>query len=115
MPYISVQDFLQKISGLTRLSREEELNLAAAMAQGDAGARSRLIEGYLPMVAGHLRKCGTRLQTLGHLYSCLQALDKAVNSFDFLQNSEPFSHRLSWWLRQATTAYITEQRYTKAK
>ena len=112
MPYISVQDFFDKTAGLTKISREEELALAAAMAQGDAGARSRLIEGHLPMVAGHLRKCGTHFQTLGHLYSCLQALEKAVGSFNFLQNSESFTHRLSWWLRQATTAYIAEQRNT---
>ena len=112
MPYISVQDFFDKTVGLAMISREEELALAAAMAQGDAGAQSRLIEGYLPMVAGHLQKCGTRFQILGHLYSCLHALDKAVSSFNFLQNSETFSHRFSWWLRQATTAYIAKQRDT---
>ena len=109
MLYISVQDFLDKTAGLTKLSREDERQLAAAMTRGDPAARARLAESYLPMVAGHIRHCKKHLQTLTLLYACLHALEKAVDSFNFMQESEPFSHRLSWYLRQATVQYITQQ------
>lgn len=36
-------------------------------------------------------------------------LEKAVDGFNFEQNGETFSHRLSWWLRQETTKYIAEK------
>lgn len=110
MLYISVPDFLAKTAGLPRLSREEELLQAEAMARGDPDARRCLIESYLPMVAGHLRRCKESWRTLSLLYFCLYALEKAVDSFNFMQDSEPFSHRLSWHLRQATTRYIALHR-----
>ncbi|MCF2681828.1 hypothetical protein [Faecalicatena contorta] len=47
-----------------------------------------------------------RRQSLGLVLYCLQALEKAVDHFDFLQDSEPFSHRLNWYIRQAVTSYI---------
>ena len=110
MLYINVQDFFDKVAGLTVLTREEELELAVARSKGDATVRDRLIEGYLPMVAGHIRLCKEHLQTLNLVYACLQALENAVDTFDFMQESEPFSHRLSWYLRQTTVRYIAEQR-----
>lgn len=110
MPYISVQDFFEKTAGKTVITREEERRLADAMARGDSAARGCLIAGYLPMVAGHIRHCKTHLQTLNLVYACLQALENAVDSFDFMQESEPFSHRLSWYLRQTTVRYIAQQR-----
>ena len=118
MVYVSVEDFFQKTAGLPTLTREEAR--ALAMRPGDAAARSRLIAGYLPMVANHIRRCEKNLQTLALVYDCLQALalvydclqalEQAVDSFDFLQNSETFAHRLSWHLRQATVRSILRQR-----
>lgn len=108
MHYITVTDFFKKSATCSRLTREEERACAAAMAGGDTAARERLIESYLPSVAGHIRRCKPHMQTLRLLYHCLSALEKAVDSFNFLQDSETFPHRLSWWLRQATTRYIAE-------
>ena len=109
MHYITVEDFFEKAAACKRLSREEERACATAMDAGDSSARERLVQSYLPSVAGHIRRCLPHKQTLKHLYSCLSALEKAVDSFNFLQDSETFSHRLSWWLRQATTRYIAER------
>ena len=110
MLYLNVQDFFDKTADLTILSREDERKLFLEWVHGDTTARSRIIEGYLPMVAGHIRHCKQPLQTLNLVYGCLQALEHAVDSFDFLQDSEPFSHRLSWYLRQATVRCIVDQR-----
>ena len=109
MAYITVEDFLRKAATCSRLSRQDEREAAAAMAMGDAGARDRLLQSYLPMVAGHIKGCKPHLQSLELVYACLQALETAVDSFNFLQESETFTHRLSWWLRQTTVEYIANR------
>ena len=106
MVYISVEDFYKKAASCEALTRQEEIECAKQMKSGDMDARERLIQSYLPMVAGHVRGAKSHLQTLGMILYCVQALERAVDSFDFIQDSEPFSHRLSWWLRQAVTKYI---------
>lgn len=112
MVYISVDDFYEKVSSFSVMNREEELECAKQMKTGDAVARERMIQSYLPMVAAHIRHTGPDMQRLGLVYSCLKALESAVDSFDFFQGSEPFSHRLSWHLRQAVTSYIADSRDT---
>lgn len=104
--YSTIDDFYAKVGTCTRLTRQEEIECAKAMNAGDTAARERLIQSYIPMVAGHIKHMKPHLQTLGLVLYCMQALEKAVDSFDFLQDSEPFSHRLSWWLRQAVANYI---------
>lgn len=106
MIFINTEDFFDKVSQLPILNRQQELDYAAKMNNGDMKARERLIEGYLPMVAGHIKHQKPQLQTLGLIIYCLQALERAVDSFNFLQESETFAHRLSWYLRQATANYI---------
>ena len=106
MIYISIEDFYEK-AGLCRvLSRQEEIEYAVKMKNGDTAAREQLIQSYTPMVADHIRHAKPHMQSLGLVLFCMQALDKAVDSFDFLQDSESFSHRLSWYLRQAVVRYI---------
>ena len=109
MVYISVADFYEKVSTISRLSREEEIECAKKMKSGDTLARQQLIESYLPMVAGHMKRLGEDMQTLRLLMELRNALEKAVDSFNFLQESETFAHRLSWFLRQATTSYIARR------
>ena len=109
MLYTSIDDFFEKASSCRKLPREEEIYLAEAMYNGDASAREQLIRSYIPMVAGHIKRCSPHMQTLRLVYTCLRSLEKAVDSFNFLQTSETFTHRLSWWLRQAVTEYIAGQ------
>lgn len=106
MVYVSIDDFRQKAALCRRLSRQEEFDCAAAMKAGDDVARARLIESYTPMVAGYVGRAPSHMQSLGLALYYLQALEKAVDSFDFTQEREPFSHHLSRWLRQATARYI---------
>lgn len=106
MVFGSIEDFYKKASSCKVLTRQEELECAKKMQAGDPAAREKLIESYMPMVAGHIKYAKPHLQTFGLALYCVQALEKAVDSFDFTQNSETFSHRLSWWLRQAVVEYI---------
>ena len=103
MIFLSVEDFFEKADACRKPERQEELEYARKMKAGDEEARERLVEGYLPQVAGYIR--ASRKEQLGMVLYCARALERAVDSFDFFQDSETFVHRLSWALRQAGTAY----------
>ena len=109
MLYISVDDFYQKVGSISAMSRQEEIECAHQMKNGDHLARERLIRSYLPMVAGHIKNVTPSIRSLGLILYCQQALEKAVDTFDFFQDSEPFLHRLSWCLRQAVTKYRVKE------
>ena len=108
MVFISIDDFYKKAALCRVLTRQEEMACAQKMKNGDSAAREKLIQSYLPAVAGHIRRAKPHMQNLGLVLYCVQALEKAVDAFDFLQESEPFSHRLGWYLRQATAEYIVK-------
>ncbi len=108
MLFISVDDFYEKVAKLSRMSRQEEIECAIKMKDGDSLARERLIQSYLPMVASQIRWAPSDIRDLGLVLHCQLALEKAVDSFNFLQDSETFSHRLSWCLRQTVVKYLAK-------
>ena len=108
MLFISIDDFYEKVGLCKALTRQEEIECAKQMKNGNAAAREKLIQSYMPMVAGYIRHAKPHMQNLGLVLYCQQALEKAVDSFNFLQDSEPFSHRLSWYLRQAFAKYMVK-------
>ena len=110
MIFISIEDFYEKVSSFSKMSRQEEKECALQMKEGSTAAREKLIQSYLPMVAAHIRRRPAYMQNLGFVLYCQQALEKAVDSFNFLQDSETFVHRLSWHLRQTDTKYIANCR-----
>lgn len=110
MLFISPEDFYEKVKHLTVLTRQEELEYAEKMRSGDPDARQAILQSYLPQVAATVRRLGRGYQSLELILRCCAALEKAADSFNFLQNGETFSHRLSWWLRQTVTGYIADRR-----
>ena len=110
MAYITVRDFLEKAAQAPRITREEEKECARLMHEGDAASRERIIANYLPMAASYVRRAAAEYRTLGLVYACLQALEKAVDSFDFQQDGETFVHRLSWVFRQTVFHYMVTKR-----
>ena len=112
MLFIGPDDFFRKVSHIPSISRERELYHAKKMLMGDMQAKESIILGYLPYIASFIRHQPSQNQTLELILRCCIALEKAVDSFDFLQNSEPFSHRLDWYLRQTATAYMAD-RYSR--
>ena len=109
MIYLSVEDFLNRVREIPRLSREEEKKLARRMADGDREARELLVRGYLHMAAAHVRRAPENIQTLRTVYACIGEVEKGVDSFHFQQDQEKFSHHLSWRLRQCITRCIAER------
>lgn len=108
MLFTSAEDFFIQAAEMPRLTREEEQRLAQQMPQSTA-AREQLIRSYFPMVAGYIRRMPPEMHTLKTVYIFLDALEKGVDSFNFLQDHEPFSHHLSWRLRQCITRCIAER------
>lgn len=108
MIFVSIEDFFEKAEQCQVLTRQEELACAEQMKAGDTEARDRLIESYLPMTARHVKRAGRSMQNLGLAVYCVDALEKAVDSFNFFQDGETFTHRLSWYLRNASARYIAE-------
>ena len=94
---------------MSRLSREEERCLAREMAH-DPAARGQLIRSYFPMVAASIRRAPRELHTLQTVYACLDSLEKGVDHFDFLQDSESFTHHLNWRLRQCIIRCLADRR-----
>ncbi len=109
MLFINIDDFYQKAKGQKKLSREEEKHYAIKKDNGDADAHNKIMQSYLPMVACRIRCAPKNIQSLHTVYRCLGVLDDAVNKFDFLQDNEPFTHHLSWRLRQCVTRCIAER------
>lgn len=106
MLFLSVDDFYQKAEKIVRLSREEEKACAMKMAAGDEAARAQIICQYLPMIAVRIKHAPQRIRTLHTVYCCLQALEQAVDGFDFMQERESFAHYFSRALRQCVTKCI---------
>lgn len=109
MLFISLEDFLAKAGTIPRLSRDEEKALAQRMNAGDEAARQALVRSYLPFVAARIRQAPREIRTLHTVYACITAMQKGVDSFNFLQDSETFSHHLSWRLRQCITRCIADR------
>lgn len=105
MLFIDLRDYYEQVGKCTRLSREEEIECACRMKAGDEEARERLIQSYLPMTASYVRRAPVHVQSFGLALYCLNALEKALDSFNFEQEGETFAHRLSWYLRQAVVRY----------
>ena len=108
MLFISAEEFFAHADKMPRITREEERRIAQEMPQ-NAMAREQLISSYLPMVAAYIRRLPSKLHTLRTVYVCLDSLEKGVDSFNFLQDSERFSHHLSWRLRQCITRCLVDR------
>ena len=109
MLFISFDDFVNKVSGIEKLNPEKSAELYLAMKAGNSSAREALIDGHLYLVKGHISRMKPEMRTLRHVMECVSALNNAVDSFDFTTKSETFIHRLSFYLKNATTKYIAER------
>lgn len=109
MLFISVEDFLEQARQEKPLTREAERALAQKRAAGDREAGETLIRSYLPHAAAAVKHAREEYRTLELALRCVAVLEKAAEGFDFLQDSETFSHRLSWHLRQTVVRYIADR------
>ncbi|MBQ9746907.1 MAG: hypothetical protein IJW21_08820 [Clostridia bacterium] len=109
MIFICTEDFYRKAADCERLSREREKAYALEMVQGDSGAREKIICSYLPLAASYVRRYTAENGGLELIYRLVAALEKAADSFDFLQDGETFTHRLSLIFKKEITRYIADK------
>ena len=105
MVFVSLDDFFEKVGSCKALTRREEIECVKQMKNGDAAAREKLIQSYMPMLAGYIKHAKPDIRSFGLVLYCQQALETAVDSFDFLQDSETFTHRLGLHLKQAVVKH----------
>ena len=106
MIFVTVDAFYKYAASAERLTRDEERELAALMLQGSEQARERIVNSYLCFIAARMKKIFPEHQTLELLLICIKTLEDLVAKFNFLQDNEPFSHRLTLALINVTNAYM---------
>lgn len=97
----SIKLYMQEITRIPLLKREEEISLAERIRKGDLEAREKLIEANLRLVVSIAKKYqnrGLSLQDLIQEGNC--GLMKAVERFDPARGVK-FSTYATWWIRQA--------------
>ncbi|MFO7898900.1 MAG: sigma-70 family RNA polymerase sigma factor [Planctomycetota bacterium] len=98
---------MKDIGRVPLLSAEEEKEVAARVARGDAEARERMIISNLRLVVSVARRYVNRgLPLMDLIEEGNIGLVRAVEKFDHKQNCR-FSTYASWWIRQAVRRAIT--------
>ena len=104
--------YLNEISRIPLLSREEEVMLAAKVAAGDEAAKERMIESNLRLVVQVARRYLNRGLPLSDLIEEGNlGLMRAVEKFDGTRGVR-FSTYATWWIRQAVSRALANQART---
>lgn len=109
MLFLTSQQFFDCAARARRLDRQGEIACCARMRAGDSDARDALIQSYLPFVAASVKRVSTKKPSLELICRFVCVLESQVETFDFSQESESFTHRLSLALKKATAEYIADQ------
>ena len=101
--------YFDKVGERPLLSREEEVELAKAIENGDERARNRMIEANLRLaisIAKKFRDKGCSFEDL--IQESNLGLIRAVDRFDWRKGFK-FSTYAVWWIRQAVQAHVAGQ------
>jgi RNA polymerase primary sigma factor len=108
----SVKIYLKEIGRVCLLSRENELEVSEAMAEGDMVARESLITANLRLVVSIAKKyTGRGIQFLDLIQEGNLGLMRAVDKFDHTKGYK-FSTYATWWIRQGIMRAIADQART---
>lgn len=105
----STRQYLREIGSIPLLKKDEELELAKKIANGDESAKHKLIESNLRLVvsiAKRYKGCG--LPFLDLIQEGNIGLISAVEKFDSSLGFK-FSTYATWWIRQAITRAIADK------
>ena len=105
----SSADYLRELSARPRLPAAAERRLVAAAQEGDRRAREKLVEAYLPSIAGVARMyrgSGT-ISRVELMQEGVVGLLRALERYD-PERGVPFWGYGSWWVRQAMQQLVAE-------
>ena len=107
-----VRMYLKEIGTVPLLTVEEEIDLAARMAEGDEAAKQKMAEANLRLVVSIAKRyVGRGMLFLDLIQEGNLGLLKAVEKFDYTKGYK-FSTYATWWIRQAITRAIADQART---
>ena len=107
-----VRMYLKEIGKVPLLETDRELELARRMSEGDAMAKSELVEANLRLVVSIAKRyVGKGMFFLDLIQEGNLGLMKAVEKFDYRKGYK-FSTYATWWIRQAITRSIADQART---
>ncbi len=107
-----VRMYLKEIGTVPLLTVEEEIELAARMAEGDEAAKKKMAEANLRLVVSIAKRyVGRGMLFLDLIQEGNLGLLKAVEKFDYTKGYK-FSTYATWWIRQAITRAIADQART---
>jgi len=101
--------YLDELGRRPRLSERAERELLSAAQQGDARARGRLVEAYMPMIASvaRLYRSSPRVDRVELLQEGVVGLLRALERYD-PERGAPFWAYAAWWVRQAMQQLVSE-------
>jgi RNA polymerase primary sigma factor len=93
--------FLQEVRRYPLLTREQEVELAKRIEQGDLAAKEQLVNSNLRLVISHARKYqGHDMPLLDLIQEGILGLIRAAEKFDYRKGFK-FSTYSTFWIRQA--------------
>lgn len=108
----SVRVYLKEMGKVDLLDKEEEVELAKRIEQGDQEARAKLTEANLRLVVSIAKKyIGQGMSFLDLIQEGNKGLMKAVEKFDYTKGYK-FSTYATWWIRQSITRALADQART---
>lgn len=105
---IALQKYLQEVSAIPLLSKEEEMELPKKIKEGDHQALQRFVNGNLRFVisvAKQYQGSGERLDDL--INAGNEGLIVAAQRFDTTRGFKFISYGV-WWIRQSIMQHLTE-------
>ncbi|MBT8933835.1 sigma-70 family RNA polymerase sigma factor [Lactobacillus delbrueckii subsp. bulgaricus] len=109
--YDSVRMYLKEIGKVPLLSRDEEVEVAKRIKNGDESAKEELAAANLRLVVSIAKRYAKHNGKMGILDLIQEGnigLMKAVDKFDYSKGFK-FSTYATWWIRQAITRALADQ------
>ncbi|MBR3356654.1 MAG: sigma-70 family RNA polymerase sigma factor [Solobacterium sp.] len=104
----AVKQYLKEIGSYPLLTKEEELETAKKVAEGDPEAKQKMIISNLRLVVSVAKNYTNRgLNLLDLIQEGNIGLIRAVEKFDYTKGNR-FSTYATWWIRQAVNRAIAE-------
>lgn len=104
-----VKIYLKEIGQVPLLDREEEIELAKRIEEGDEEAKLHLAQANLRLVVNVAKKhIGRGMSFLDLIQEGNLGLMRAIEKFDYKKGYK-FSTYATWWIRQAITRAIADQ------
>lgn len=101
--------YLKEAGEIPLLTKEEEIELAKRIEQGDKRAKDRMIQANLRLVISIAKNYYTQdMDLLDLIQEGNTGLIRAVEKFDYRKGYK-FSTYATWWIRQAITRAIANQ------